>query len=131
MKWLIPALSSLFILFALCVFPHTSYAFDVFGNACSAGGGDSAVCQETGSGKNTTNPLVGSDGLLIKVANIIAVVAGIIAVFMIIIAGMQYVTSGGESNKTQAAKSTILQAVIGLLVIGMADLIVGFVISKL
>ena len=108
-----------------------AYAFNLFGNACSTGGGGSAVCQDSGGGKNTSNPLVGSNGLLITIANIVAVIAGVIAVFMIILAGWQYVTSGGDANKVEGAKSTIIQAVVGLVIIAMADFIIGYVIGKL
>lgn len=109
--------------------PASAHAFDVFGNACSAGGTDSAVCQEKGNGK--TNPLTGSDGLLIKIANIIALIAGTVAVFIIIIGGSRYITSGGDASKVESAKSTVASAAIGLGVIASADLIISFVLSKL
>lgn len=105
------------------------HAFDVLGGACSAGGSASAVCQD--KTKGNSNPLTGSDGLLIKIANMVAIAAGVLAVFVIIMAGWRYITSGGDTAKIQSAKHTLMYAVVGLIVIATADVIVGFVLSKL
>ena len=57
-------------------------------------------------------------------------VVGVIAVIMIIIGGLRYITSGGDSNNTKGAKDTILYAIIGLVVVAMAQVIVKFVLNK-
>jgi hypothetical protein len=93
MRHVIRSAAILAALIASILLPGTVYAVTgVFGGVCSAGGNtsSSAVCQDQG---NTTNPLVGANGVLITVANIIALVAGIVAVIVIIIAGFQYITS--------------------------------------
>jgi hypothetical protein len=61
---------------------------------------------------------------------IISVVVGIVAVIMIIYAGFRYVTSGGKDDSVKGAKNTILYAVIGLVVVALAQIIVHFVLSK-
>ncbi len=130
MKRIIAVLGTLStLLCSLVVVTQPVYAFDVFGGSCNGAASDSAVCQEKANG--TTNPLTGSNGLLIKIANIVAIVAGLVAVFIIILSGWKYITSGGDSSKIQSAKSTIMYAVIGLVVIALADVIIGFVLSKL
>ena len=128
MKRLIALILTVSLPLCILAVPATSYAFDVFGNACSNGGGDSAVCQDKGNGG--TDPLTGQNGILITVANIVALVAGVVAVIVIIVAGWQYITSGGDASKVQAAKSTVIQAVVGLVIIGASDVIIGFVLSK-
>lgn len=87
---------------------------------------DSAVCQDK---PETNNPLTRSDGLILKVTRLIAVVAGIVAVIMMIVGGFQFVFSGGESEKTAAARKTILYALIGLVVIVLAEAIITFVVN--
>jgi hypothetical protein len=68
---------------------------------------------------------------LIKlVINIISVVVGVIAVIMIVFGGLKYITSGGESSNVSSAKNTILYAIIGLIVVALAQFIVRFVLDK-
>lgn len=67
--------------------------------------------------------------ILTNVINIFSLVIGIIAVIVIIIAGLTYITSGGDASKAASAKSTILYAVIGLIVVAFAQLIVQFAIN--
>ena len=52
-----------------------------------------------------------------------------IAVIKIVIGGIRYATSGGDSTQIQAAKNTILYAVVGLVVAIMAFAIVNFVLG--
>ena len=68
--------------------------------------------------------------LLSNVINIFTVVVGIIAVIMIIVGGLRYITSGGESSKVGGAKTTIIYALVGLVVVALAQLLVHFVLSQ-
>ncbi|GAC1369608.1 MAG: hypothetical protein NVSMB39_1600 [Candidatus Saccharimonadales bacterium] len=65
-------------------------------------------------------------GLFGTVANILIWLVGSISVIMIILGGLRYVTSGGDSKATAAAKDTILYAVIGIVVAIAAYSIVAF-----
>jgi hypothetical protein len=49
---------------------------------------------------------------------------------MIIYGGFRYITSGGDSNGVTAAKNTILYAIIGLIIVALAQIIVNFVLNK-
>jgi hypothetical protein len=62
--------------------------------------------------------------------NLLSWVVGIAAVMVIIFGGFRYVTSGGDSNKVSSAKNAILFAVVGLIVVAMAQVIVRFTINK-
>lgn len=64
-----------------------------------------------------------------NVINLLLIVVGVIAVIVIIVAGLNFITSGGDSNKVTAAKNTIVYAIIGLVVVAFAEVIVHFVIS--
>lgn len=70
------------------------------------------------------------DSLLTTVINIISLAVGVVSVIMIIIGGMKYITSGGDSGNVSGAKNTILYAVIGLVVVALAQIIVKFVLAK-
>lgn len=69
-------------------------------------------------------------GLLNTVINIFSLVVGVIAVIMIIVGGLRYITSGGDSGKVSAAKTTIIYALVGLVIVALAQLIVHFVLSQ-
>jgi len=62
--------------------------------------------------------------------NLFSAIVGIIAVVMIIIGGVKYITSNGDSGNITSAKNTILYAVIGLVVVALAQIIVKFVLER-
>lgn len=63
--------------------------------------------------------------------NILSVVVGVIAVIMVIIGGLKYVTSNGDSSSISSAKNTIIYALIGIVIVAIAQAIVRFVLNKL
>lgn len=72
----------------------------------------------------------GINTLITNVINIFSLVVGIVAVIMIIVGGLKYITSGGDSGNVTGAKNTILYAVVGLIVVALAQVIVRFVLNQ-
>jgi len=70
------------------------------------------------------------DSVVTAVVNTLSVIVGITAVIMIIIGGFKYVTSTGDANNVSSAKNTILYAIVGLVVVALAQIIVRFVLHK-
>lgn len=70
------------------------------------------------------------DNIIVTVINIFSLVVGVIAVIMIIIGGLKYITSAGDSGNVTSAKNTILYAVIGLVIVALAQVIVRFVLER-
>lgn len=68
--------------------------------------------------------------LIRTVINVISVIVGVVAVIMIIWGGFKYITSGGDSGNISAAKNTILFAIVGLIIVALAQIIVRFVLSR-
>jgi len=69
-----------------------------------------------------------------KVGNVIDtlfLVAGAVAVIIIILSGIRYITSTGDATRIKSAKDSLLYAVIGLVVVIIARMIVGFVIGQI
>jgi hypothetical protein len=64
------------------------------------------------------------------VINILSVVVGVVAVVMIIFGGLKYITSGGDSSNVSSAKNTIIYAIVGLVIVALAQFIVRFVLDK-
>jgi hypothetical protein len=68
--------------------------------------------------------------LITRIINVISVIVGVVAVIMIIYGGFRYITSGGNESSVSAAKSTILYALIGLIIVALAQVIVKFVLQN-
>ncbi len=84
----------------------------------------------TGVGLTGPAPTTSVDGIISTVINVLSIVVGVVAVIMIIIGGLKYITSSGDSANVTSAKNTILYAIIGLVVVAMAQIIVLFVLDK-
>lgn len=65
-----------------------------------------------------------------QVINIFSWLVGIVSVIMVIVGGFQYVTSGGDSGKVTSAKNTIMYALIGIVIVALAQVMVKFVLGK-
>ncbi|HET7827359.1 MAG TPA: pilin [Candidatus Saccharimonadales bacterium] len=83
-------------------------------------------CAAAGSDANSQ-----INNIVHTIVNILSAVVGIVAVIMIIVGGFRYITSGGNDTSVTAAKNTILYAIIGLVVVALAQIIVRFTLSKL
>ena len=90
-------------------------------------------------GNSGSETIVGSTGLgdkdiRVTVGNIINValgLLGIVAVVIILIGGFEWMTAGGNEEKTGEAKKRIIAGVIGLAIILSAYAIASFVINSL
>ena len=85
-----------------------------------------------GAADGDCNPPAGRgvEGLIKMAVNLLSIVAGIIAVIMIMIAGLKYITSQGDAAQISSAKNALIYAVIGLMIAGLAQVIVQFVLAR-
>ena len=73
--------------------------------------------------------LLGDNGILTSVTNVLLFIVGALSVIMIIWGGIRYAVSGGSGSAVSAAKNTIMYALIGLVIAFLAFAIVNFVLS--
>ena len=73
----------------------------------------------------------GSNGVIRIVSNILIWVVGIVAVIMIVWSGFKYITAAGDSGKIASAKSSLIYAIVGLIIAILAYAIVNFVMERL
>jgi hypothetical protein len=118
--------AALVLIVTMAVGGPSANAVNLFDDVCRQGGGSSTACNTSGQ-----NELVGSNGVLKRVTDIVAMFAGVAAVIMIIWAGSVYVTSNGDSAKITSAKNTIIYAAVGLVVIALGRTIIYFIVNKL
>jgi hypothetical protein len=83
-------------------------------------------CASAGSDATTS-----INNIVHTIINILTAAVGIVAVIMIIVGGFRYITSGGNDTSVTAAKNTILYAIIGLVVVALAQVLVRFTLSRL
>ena len=83
-----------------------------------------ADCEETEGASDSVNDIIAA------AINIFSLVVGVIAVIMIIVGGVKYITSGGDAGNVTGAKNTILYAVVGLVIVALAQIIVRFVLDQ-
>ncbi len=70
------------------------------------------------------------DTTISHIVNLISLVVGIAAVIMIIVGGLRYIMSGGNQERIKSAKNTVLYALIGLIIVALAQVIVKFVFNQ-
>jgi hypothetical protein len=62
--------------------------------------------------------------------NILSIIIGAAAIIMIMVSGFKYITSGGDSSKIGSAKSSLIYALIGIAIAGLAQILVQFVLDQ-
>lgn len=97
----------------------------------AAGQAKTDVCEGITAGGGTCD----DDGsqltkIIRLVIQILSVIAGIAATIMIVVGGLRYITSGGDASKVSSAKSAIVYAIVGLVIVALAQIIVRFVLAE-
>jgi uncharacterized membrane protein YuzA (DUF378 family) len=127
--------------YALMAFVATTIVLQLGATSVSAASLFSASKEEACKGATLDdNPNVAQDcdarsagtlnNTLSNIINLISIIVSIAAVIMIIIGGFRYIASAGDSGGVSSAKNTIIYAIVGLIVVAMAQIIVRFVLNK-
>lgn len=85
------------------------------------GSDKSVYCQNKDSGEGQVN------GIIKTIVEVLLMAVGAISIIMIVIGGILFALSSGDAQKAAKARSTILYAVVGLIVSVFASAIVNFV----
>ena len=135
-KMFILSISSLLILALPAVFaPVVAHADNTSANPQEAvcyGAGNLKIAPDPGTGNcpDGTQATTGVNNILTDAINVFSVIVGVISVIMIIVGGFHYITSGGSQEKVKKAKDTLVYAIIGLIIVALAQVIVRFVLGK-
>ncbi len=71
----------------------------------------------------------GPVSLIAAIIKIMLVLAGIVAVFFLIIGGYRYITAQGNAEQAEKGRSTVINAIIGIVIIIMSYVIVNVVVN--
>ena len=90
---------------------------------------DASAQVTSGINAATTGEMRGKsvDNTVGSIVNVLLWVVGILSVAMIAWSGFKYITSAGDTSKLASAKSTLIYAVVGLIIAILAYAIVTFV----
>lgn len=94
--------------------------------AGASAGFSGSKCSNTSSSIDQANGLA---AFAKTAVNVMSLVVGVLAVLMIVYGGLRYVTSGGSSEGVGNAKNVIIYAIIGLIIVALAQAIVHFVLN--
>ncbi len=102
---------------------------DIKANLCS---GVDAAADTTDCAAATSDATgqAGVKAIAKKITAIFSIIVGAISIIMIIYGGFRYITSGGDSSKVGNAKNTLIYAIVGLIIVALAQLIVRFVLTQ-
>lgn len=78
-------------------------------------------------GDCVTNQCVAPEDLVIQSIQWAVAVVGIVAAIFIVYGGASYITSAGDPGKVKRAKDIILYALIGIIIVALAEIITAFV----
>jgi len=126
-----------FSILAVPVLAPAAVSADIAGQLCAGsnagdtnstininGNGDTSGCSDqTGNGSSVQR-------ILKLIINVFSIIVGFVAVIMIIVGGVKYITSGGDSGNISGAKNTIVYAIVGLIIVALAQVIVHFVLNQ-
>lgn len=90
------------------------------------------VCEGVNAAAGGTDCTDGGDldNIVTVFLNLFSVIIGIVAVVMIMVSGFKYITANGDSGSINSAKSTLIYAIIGLIIVALAQFIARFVLDK-
>ena len=66
-------------------------------------------------------------GVLLAVIEILLRIAALVAIGFVVVGGVQYITSQGEPDRTNKARGTVINALIGLVIAVTAVAVVTFI----
>ncbi len=69
--------------------------------------------------------------LILRVIQILLAIAGLVAVIFLIVGGFRYIIAGGNEETAETAKKTIINAIIGIVIIILAFVIVRVISNAL
>ena len=121
----------LFVPLAPAAYAQSQVTHDIQNGLCSGSNLQITENPSSSSCNNGPNGVDQVNRILRKIVNFLSALVGVVAVIMIIVGGFRYITSGGNDTSVTSAKNTILYAIIGLVIVALAQVLVRFVLDKL
>lgn len=72
----------------------------------------------------------GIKGVIVFVVNILSVLVGVVGIIGIVIVGIQYMTAGGNEEKTRKAKRRLFEIVIGMVAYALIAVVLNWLLPN-
>lgn len=133
-KHAILAVASLSLLATPLLVPAVASAANnntaTFGGVCSGTDLTTSGAKNSNCSSESNQATTKINSLLTSIINVASVLVGLVSVLFIIVGGFKYITSGGDTNNMASAKNTIIYALVGLVIVALAQFLVHFVLGK-
>jgi len=96
----------------------------------AASASTTAACNAISDNKGCKSSGPSLNSIVTVVVNVLSVIIGVVSVIMIMVGGFRFVTSAGDAAAVKSARGTITYAIVGLVVVALAQFIVQFVLHK-
>jgi lysylphosphatidylglycerol synthetase-like protein (DUF2156 family) len=119
------------LLIVLAIIVSMTLSLGAVANAAATDAAKNAVCESVSRAQGSCAS-GGADvsNVLKVVLQILSWVAGVVAIFMIVIAGLKYITAAGDSGSVSSAKNTLIYALVGLVIVALAQVVVRFILGQ-
>jgi hypothetical protein len=126
---LVAAMGSSMLVPALVPVAMSTASADIQSNLCKGVNNAAQGTQDTSCGNAGKNGDTDLSKVAGQIVNVFSIIVGIVAVIMIIYGGFRYITSGGDSGKVGNAKNSLIYAIVGLIIVALAQIIVHYVLN--
>jgi len=126
---------SLAIVGMLSILSADVYAVNTTAMTTIASSATNEACLGIGLANGSGGSSCGDNGgqltnVLQTIINVFSAIVGIVAVIMIMVAGLQFITSNGNPQNVSKARMSLIYALIGIVVVVLAQVIVHFVFNQ-
>lgn len=89
------------------------------------------ICKinDTENASGSQRGLLGENGIIKKVLNLLSWITGFLAAIYLIVGGFKIITSSGDSDSVASGRKMIVYAMVGVLVVISSNLIINLVIG--
>lgn len=113
---------------ALAAAPTPAYA-SAFNSTNAKNQACSGISGSEKSG-NCAAPGRSITSIIRTVLNLLSALIGVVAVVMIMLSGFKFITAAGDAGKVASARSTMIYAIVGLVIVAFAQFITQFVMRQ-
>lgn len=114
------------LFFHLGIFLFFGLVFSLSINAVSAANLDFAAPSAAGNLNNVT-----ANSLFRFIINVLIILGIVISLIFLLWGGIRWILSGGDKGKVDAARSTIVASIVGLIIVILAYVIINTVLTLL
>lgn len=129
LRLLITTISS-FVVLATPLLAFSPAHASLFSNSTNQACQGVALNDSTTCSTSTADASSKVNKVLATALNLLSILVGIAAVIVIIVSGLRMILAQGDSNSINSARNGVLYAIVGLVIVALAQFIVRYVLER-